>query len=85
MYNMENSSPITGFKGMMSDMFELLKMTLSTKKGLAVLSVCTFIYFISLFIGGCVKNWALILAILAFFVLSWLIWFRADNPVLKNV
>jgi len=85
---MENSSPITGFKGMMSNMFELLKMTLSTKKGLAVLSVCTFIYFISLFLGGCVTKWALILAILAilsFFVLSWLIWFRADNPIQKNV
>jgi hypothetical protein len=85
---MENSSPIAGFKGMMTDIFDFLKMTLSTKKGLAVLSVCTFIYFITLFVSGCVKNWALILAILAilaFFVLSWLIWFRADNPMEKNV
>lgn len=78
---MENS-PITGFKGMMSDIFTFLKMALSTKKGLAVFAICTFVYFLSLFVSGGVKIWGLILAILAiiaFFVLSWLIWFRAGD------
>jgi hypothetical protein len=78
---MENS-PITGFKGMMSDIFGFLKMAFSTKKGLAVVAVCTFVYFLSLFILGGVKIWGLILAILAilaFFVLSWLIWFRSGG------
>lgn len=78
---MENST-ITKFKGMRSDIFAFLKMILSTKKSLAVLSVCTFVYFFSLFVSGCVKIWGLIvaiLAILAFFVLSWLIWFRSDG------
>lgn len=78
---MENS-PMTGFKGMMYDIFGFFKMALSTKKGLAVVAVCTFIYFLSLFICDGVKVWGLILSILAicaFFVLSWLIWFRADG------
>jgi hypothetical protein len=78
---MENY-PITGFKSMMSDIFAFLKMALSTKKGLAILAVCTFVYFLSLFVSGGVKIWGLIVAILAilvFFVLSWLIWFRAGS------
>lgn len=81
MENTENSQ-MTGFSNMMSDFFGLLKLAFSTKKGLVVLSICTFIYFLSLFISGGVKYWGLILAItaiLAFFVLSWLIWFRADD------
>ncbi len=78
MENTENSQ-MTGFSGMLSDIFGLLKIAVSTKKGLAILSICTFIYFLSLFICGGVQYWGLILAILAiltFLILSWLIWFR---------
>ena len=78
---MENSI-MTGFKSMVFDIFAFLKMALSTKKGLAVFTICTFIYFLSLYICGGVNILGLLIAIfaiLAFFVLSWLIWFRPSN------
>jgi len=73
---------MTGFSGMMSDVFAFIKMALTTKKGLAVVAICTFIYFISLSLVGSVKTWGLILSILSllgFLVLSWLIWFRRGS------
>lgn len=75
-------SPMAGFSGMMSDVMGFFKMALTTKKGLAVVAICTFVYFLSLYIAGGVKVWGLIvsiLAILAFLVLSWMIWFRAGG------
>lgn len=75
-------SIITKFKNMGSDIFEFTIVAFSTLKGLAVVSICIFIYFLHLFIGGYVAYWGLIialLAILAFFILSWFIWFRNDD------
>lgn len=76
------SSSVRSFNNMMTDISAFIKMALTTKKGLAVITVCTFVYFFSLFIYGNVKIWGLILAvlsILAFFGLSWLIWFSSNN------
>jgi len=74
--------PMAGFSGMMSDVFGFFKIALATKKGLAIVAICTFVYFLSLYIVGGVKIWGLILSILAiltFLVLSWLIWFKAGG------
>ena len=67
-----------GARQMFSDLFQILKLALTTKFGLVITLLCTTIYFFSLWIVGAVQNWGLIIWILSLFgtiVLSWLTWF----------
>jgi hypothetical protein len=66
-----------GFMDMLLDILELFKMAF-TKKGLAIVALCAFVYFLSLYISGSVKTLGLLLSLtglLAFFILSFFIWF----------
>jgi hypothetical protein len=68
-----------GFLSMTYEFYDLIKLALTTKRGLAVLTLCVFIYLTSLWISGGIGSWGLILGLLSlllFGLLSWLIWFR---------
>ena len=73
-----------GARQMFSDLFQILKLALTTKFGLVITLLCTTIYFFSLWIVGAVQNWGLIIWILSLFgtiVLSWLTWFSGNANI----
>ena len=73
-----------GARQMFSDLFQILKLALTTKFGLVITLLCTTIYFFSLWIFGAVQNWGLIIWILSLFgtiVLSWLTWFSGNANI----
>ncbi len=73
------TSGLSGFSGMVADIFSFLKFAFFTKFGLAITLFCLFVYFLSLWIAGGVKYVGLILSILAFIgfvVMSWMQWFK---------
>lgn len=83
---MEKSFSV-GFTSMISDAFALIKMALTTGKGLAVVSICTFIYLLTSLIYKEFDLWVLIgasAALLAFLFLSWLIWFNPNHGMLDD-
>lgn len=71
-----------GAKQMMSDLFEILKLALTTKFGLVITLLCTTIYFFTLWIVGSVQNWGLMFwigTLIGTIVMSWFTWFRAGG------
>jgi hypothetical protein len=70
------------FKNMFFDIFQFMVLTFSTLRGLAVVSFCSFIYFLYFYLRGFIAYWGLIIAILAivaFLILSWFIWFKNSD------
>ena len=75
---MENQI-MSGFKNMLTDFGELMMLGLTTQKGLAVVTLCIFIYFITIYVMGCQKRWILLaglLALICFMILAWFTWFK---------
>jgi hypothetical protein len=67
---------------MMSDLFQILKLALTTKFGLVITLLCTTIYFFTLWFVGSVQNWGLmfwISTLIGTIIMSWLTWFRQGN------
>jgi hypothetical protein len=73
----------TKFKNMFSDIFEFILVAFGTLRGLAVVSICMIIYYLHGYLGGYfAASWWLILPVLAgvaFFILSWFIWFKNSD------
>lgn len=74
---------------MMHDLFQILKLALTTKFGLVITLICATIYFFSLWITTTNKSWALfvwIATLIGVCVMSWLTWFRNGciNPEKNN-
>ena len=73
-----------GAKQMMSDLFQILKLALTTKFGLVITLLCTTIYFFTLWIVGAVQKWGLmfwIATVIGTIVMSWFTWFRPGKNV----
>lgn len=71
-----------GAKQMMADLFQILKLALTTKFGLVITLLCTTIYFFTLWIVGAVHNWGLMFwigTLIGTIVVSWLTWFRGNG------
>jgi hypothetical protein len=80
-------STALGAKQMMSDLFEILKLALTTKFGLVITLLCTTIYFFTLWFVGSVQNWGLlfwILTLIGTIIMSWLTWFTKGNNSLAE-
>lgn len=72
-----------GFKNMGADILEVGKLIFNLK-GLALISICLFIWFLYFFIRSSNQSayWALgisIALLILFVILSYLAWFRNDN------
>lgn len=75
-------STVMGAKQMMSDLFQILKLALTTKFGLVITLLCTTIYFFTLWFVGSIQKWGLmfwILTLIGTIIMSWLTWFRSGH------
>ncbi len=78
---------INGFKNMLFDIFHILKLALTTKMGMSILLLCTFIYFMSLLIVGGFRVSLLVLTLLSIFgflIMSFFTWFSNQSEVEEN-
>ena len=78
----QSVSAAMGAKQMMSDLFQILKLALTTKFGLVITLLCTTIYFFTLWVVGSVQKWGLmfwILTLIGTIIMSWLTWFTKGN------
>lgn len=76
-----------GFIQMLTDIFDLLLYTLTTKFGLIILLICLTIYFFSLWMCGGLKWWGLaiwILTLIMASVLSYYNWFVEVAPSIMS-
>jgi hypothetical protein len=72
-----------GLSNMFNDIFELIKIAVSSKFGLAIITLCAFIYFISVWLAGGFQTYGLILTIISFIffiIISWMLWFSDKSP-----
>lgn len=66
-------------KQMMSDLFQILKLALTTKFGLVITLLCATIYFFTLWMTTTTKSWTLyvwIITLIGIFLMTWLTWFK---------
>ena len=80
-------STVMGAKQMMSDLFQILKLALTTKFGLVITLLCATIYFFTLWFVGSIQNWGLafwILTLIGTIIMSWLTWFRIGNNTIDE-
>ena len=78
---------INGFKNMLFDIFHILNLALTTKMGMSILLLCTFIYFMSLLIVGGFRVSLLVLTLLSIFgflIMSFFTWFSNQSEVEEN-
>lgn len=75
-------STAMGATQMMSDLFQIVKLALTTKFGLVITLLCATIYLFTLWTVGVIKNLGLIfwiLTLLGTIIMSWLTWFYKDG------
>jgi sorbitol-specific phosphotransferase system component IIC len=77
-----------GFIQMLTDIFDLLLQTLTTKFGLIIFLICLTIYFFSLWMCGGLKWWGLVISILTLLmacILSYYNWFVEVIPIVTQI
>lgn len=72
-----------GLSNMFNDIFTLIKLATTSKFGLAIITLCVFIYFISVWLAGGFQKYGLIMSIISFIsfiTLAWTLWFSEITP-----
>ncbi len=76
-----------GAQQMFSDLFQILKLALTTKFGLVITLLCTTIYVFTLWMVGSVQNIGLIfwiVTLLATIIMSYFTWFSSSSGTIED-